>query len=138
MKKTIVSLAVLGLAVVLPRSAFAVFTSVSRSTNTALVSLVGGGTIQMTITLRNISDNTTTTQIYWTTNTVVLPTSFVRASAYIQIDSTITIAGAGIQIYTDNTASDASPLFTYIGSTTTVDPAGLVDATTTTQTLPMA
>jgi hypothetical protein len=133
MKKTIVSLAVLGLAVVMPKSAFAVFSSISRSTNTAVVALLGGGTVQMTITLHNISDNSTTTQVYWTTNTVVLPTSWVLASAYIRVASTMTQAGGGIQIYTDNKAADASPAYTGTGN-----PMGLIDTTTTTKTLAMA
>src|SRR5438477_7713645 len=139
-QKYVIALAVLALTSLMPRSAFAIFQSFGRSTQTAIVSLLGGGTVQMTITLRNVSDNSTTTQIYWTTNTVTLPAGFVDADAYIQLDSTLTASGGGIQIYTDNTASDvpAGERFTYVGSTNSVNPAGLVDLTTTTKTLPLA
>ena len=41
----------------------------------------------------------------------------------------------GIQIYTDNTAADASPSFT---GAATANPAGLVSLSSTTQTLPIA
>ena len=136
MKRYIPAVLILGLAALVPGRAMAAFTSISRSTNTAIAPLTGAGTVAMTVTLRNLSDNSTTTQVYW--SGVTLPTSFVRSGAYAQIDSTITAAGGAVQLYTDNTAADASPLFTYVGSTTSANPVGLVDMTTTTRALPLA
>ena len=136
MKRIIPAVLILGLGVLAPTRSWAAFASISRSTQTAIAGLVGAGTVSMTITLKNLSDNSTTTQFYW--SGVSLPTAFVRSGAYSQVDSTVTIAGGGIQTYTDNTAADAVPKYTYVGSTSTVNPEGLVDATTTTKTLPMA
>ena len=136
MKRSIPALLVFVLAVLAPMGAQAAFSSVSRSTITAIAPLTGAGTVAMQVFLKNLSDNSTTTQIYWTG--VTLPISFVRSGAYAQIDSTVTAAGGAIQVYTDNTASDASPQFTYTGSTTSANPVGLVDMTTTTKALPLA
>ena len=134
-KYVVAALALVGSAL-LPLKAHAAFQSFGRSTNTAIAELTGGGTVLMAITLRNISDNSTTTQLYWTG--VTLPSTFVRSGAYIDLASTMTASGGGIQIYTDNTSSvDANPKYTYASSTFS-NPAGLVDTTTTTKTLPLA
>ena len=130
MKKYIVPFVLLGLAVLVPKPAFAVFQSISRTTSTAVASLTGAGLTQMNILLKSLSDNSTTTQIYWTG--VILPASFTTANAYVQLFSTMTASGGGIQIYTDNKAADAVPAYTG-----TSNPAGLVNASATTRTLPI-
>ena len=134
-KNHVLFAAMIGLTALAPFKAWAAFSSVSRTTSTAIAPLTGAGTVAMSVFLKNLSDNSTTTQVYW--SGVSLPTSFVRASAYAQVDSTVTAAGGAIQIYTDNTAADASPQFTYAGSTSSVNPSGLVDTTTTTKALPL-
>jgi len=139
MKKYVVPLLILGCAVLIPVKGFA-FTSVSRTTSTAVSILSGTGQAAMDIIIRNLSDNSTTTQVYWTG--VTLPSGYVASNAYIQLNSTLTAVGAGIQIYTDNEASDANPKFTLPGGVTVgqagSNPAGLVDTTTTTAVLSMA
>jgi len=139
MKKYVVLLLLLGCAALMPAKGFA-FTSVSRSTNTAVSILSGAGLSTFDLIFRNLSDNSTTTQVYW--SGVTLPSSYVAASAYVQLNSTLTASGAGIQIYTDNEASDANPKFTLPGGVTVgqagSNPAGLVDTTTTTAVLTMA
>jgi len=139
MKKYVVLLLLLGCAVLMPAKGFA-FTSVSRTTSTAVSVLSGAGLAKMDIILRNLSDNSTTTQIYW--SGVTLPASYLAANAYVQVNSTLTAAGSGIQIYTDNEAADANPTFTLPGGVSPgqagSNPAGLVDTTTTTAVLSMA
>lgn len=90
------------------------------------------------VTLKNISDNVATSTITW--KNVSLPKSWVLADQYIQVDLDPDTTPWGLQIYTDNTASDASPKFTSAVTAGTVgsNPAGLVDMTTTTKVLAMA
>ena len=89
------------------------------------------------VTLKNISDNTAVSTITYTTKAGA---GWVLADQYIQLDLDPDVSrnpnGWGVQIYTDNKASDAGS-FTFTGSTST-DPAGLVDSTDTTKTLKMA
>ena len=49
---------------------------------------------------------------------------------YIQIDSTLTVAGSGIQTYTDNTNATANPRYSTVPSSTTPSPAGLINTAT--------
>ncbi len=51
------------------------------------------------------------------------------------INATMTQANSGIQMYTDNTASDANPKYTGVPSVT--PPSGLIGTSTTTAVLPM-
>jgi len=84
------------------------------------------------VTLKNISDNSTATQITW--SNLNLPNRWVRAGQYAQVElDPDNSLSWGLQIYTDNKASDANPAYT--GSS---DPMGLVDMTTTTKTVPLA
>ncbi len=126
----------LGLALLAPGTGHAAFASLARSTNTAVATLTGSGSVSMSVAIKKISDNTSDTQINWTG--VTLPANYVLAANYIQLDSTITASGGGIEIYTDNTAADANPRYTGVISSTTQTPAGLVDTTLTTQKLPVA
>ena len=136
----VVAVLALGAIALLPVKGFAAFASVKRTTSPAEANLTGAGSIQMDILLKRISDNSTTTQVFWTG--VTLPASWVRSGAYLQLNSTITVAGGGIQVYTDNKAADASPQFTLRSGVTVgspgSNPAGLVDTTTTTKRLSMA
>lgn len=128
--------AALGLAILAPGASQA-FSSLSKVTNTAVAGVVGTGSVQMSVSVISLNTLTADTAVNW--NNVTLPTSFRVADDYIQLNSTITAAGGGIQIYTDNTAAaDANPLFTGVISSTTLLPAGLVDTANTVFTLPIA
>ncbi len=124
-------------AILAPMASQAAFVGMQRSTVTAsAVFPASAGQIAMTVQVLKTADNTVDpTGINWN-NPVV--GSFSVASDYVKLDSTLSITGAGIQIYTDNTAPDASPRFTGLISSFTATPAGLVNATDTTKTLPMA
>ncbi|MCS7228036.1 MAG: hypothetical protein NZ839_03620, partial [Endomicrobia bacterium] len=75
------------------------------------------------ISIHRRIDNVQVSSITW--SNVVLPTRWVVADQYIKIDFNPNIKRSwGIQIYTDNFASDADPRFT--GSTITVNCAGLI------------
>jgi hypothetical protein len=103
-------------------TSFAAFSGVSRATITACAVFTSGGVVSFDYQLRNLSDNNTTSWIYWDTS-VIAPgvTAWKVASSYILLESTITNASGGIQIYTDNKAADANPAYTGSGN-----PAGLV------------
>jgi hypothetical protein len=90
--------------------------------------------ISFNVTLKNTLNSKTTTQIYW--DGVTLPNGFTRSNVYMEVTSNITEAGSGLQIYTDNMASDANPAFK--GNPAYTNPAGLVDSQRPTFTLPMA
>jgi hypothetical protein len=131
MKYAILSALTLGLSVMAAKEARAAFTVVGTPvSNTASVQLTQAGTVSMTVSLKNMSDNATATSIGW--SGVTLPTGWKNANQYIQLDTVITANGGGVQILTDN--KNSSPAYT--GSTTTA--AGLVDNSNTTKTLQMA
>src|SRR5690349_21044703 len=104
-KRLAASLLVGGLAAFVPAIGHA-FTSAQISTNTA-VATVTGGSVAMTVAIRKVSDNSSDTQLNWTS--ISAGSGWVASSNYIQIDSTLTVQGSGIQTYTDNMAADASP-----------------------------
>lgn len=108
-------------------SAFA-WQSFNVSTFTAQA-VTSGGSISMSASL-----NGSGTQLSFTGITIGT-TKWKAADNYIVMHSTITNSAGGIQIYTDNTASDAPARFT--GDVTLLNPAGLVDSSNTTSTLPM-
>ena len=83
------------------------------------------------VSIHNRLDDSTTTYLSWTTPT--LPHSgWIAANQYIKIDCVPNVYGWGIQIYTDNKASNANPKYTGTGN-----PVGLISSTTTI-TLPLA
>ena len=129
-------IAALGLVMGGASSSFAAFAGLARSTSTASAVLSGAGTVAMSVSIHKTADNSADTAINWTG--VTLPRGFVVANDYIQLNSTMSATGGGIQIYTDNTAADASPKFTGSISSFTITPAGLVDTTTSSKALPMA
>lgn len=85
----------------------------------------------VSVTLKNISDNLTTTQMTWSG---IIPgtTQWACADQYLEITTQYHYPGWGVQIYTDNTSGTANPPYTGINN-----PVGLVDTSTTTRTLPM-
>jgi hypothetical protein len=104
------------LAMVVPVTSHA-FTSQAVVTNTASAT-VSGGAAAMSVALLNVSNNATATSIGWTVNA---GSGWQEASQYIQINSTLTLAGSGIQTYTNNTQ------YTGVISSNTASPAGLID-----------
>jgi hypothetical protein len=125
-KRIVVAMLVaLGLTAVASRPAMA-FTDRGASTMTATVGFTGVGTYGMTTSICNVSDNLCTpTQLAWPSINVDLSPGWVLSNQYIKINSTVTQSGSGIQIYTSNMSSGASPLFTGIS---TMSAAGLVNA----------
>lgn len=101
---------------------FAAFATVAKSTVTAAVSFSAAGTVAMSIELRNLNGNATTTQMWWNTAGISLgQTQWRRADAYIVLHTTMTSATGAVQIYTDNGNASASPRYSGTGN-----PAGLV------------
>jgi len=107
------------------------------STQTAIATLSGTGSISFSPSIQVVGSNAGDTTVRWTG--VTLPAGLVRANDYIALASTFTAAGGGIEIYTDNTAADAAP-YNYTGTinATSNPPSGLVDGTSHTARLPMA
>ena len=92
--------------------------------------LTGEGVIQMNVELRRRSDHAPAESIEW--NQVQLPAQWILADSYMVLHSTITTAGGGIMIYTNNAKPDAAPRATglYAG--------GLVDHQNPAHVLPVA
>jgi len=134
-RKQVVSLAVLACAALIPVKGFA-FTSVTRSTQTALATFTGAGSASLVVSLNSGS------QITWASPTA--GSGWTDSSNYLIVQSTVTAFGGGDQIYTDNVASDASPKWTgtVIPTTSTGtaanNPTGLVCSSNTATTLPLA
>lgn len=110
---------------------WAAFATVSKATVTASAVLSGAGQVAMSVSVRNISNNAVAASVAWTG--VTLPTAWKLADQYLLLNSTITAATGGIQIYSNNKAADAAPAYTGLANAS-----GLVDNTDTTKTLPMA
>jgi hypothetical protein len=124
------ALASVAAAIAVTTSAHA-YTFNSAVTSTASVT-VGGGSVAMSVVIRNVSNNNEVSEIAWTANA---GGPWTQAEQYLQIASTLSVAGSGIQTYTDNkNAANARPLYT--GSTMTAS--GLVNTADTTATLPTA
>ena len=108
---------------------FASFTSsITRSTYTASISITTGGTVTFSALLKNISDGSAATSITWS-GVSVGSTKWKQSDVYLELHTTTTLVGSALQIYTDNTAADASPK--YLGQPSQRDPSGLVGSSTT-------
>ena len=84
--------------------------------------------------IKRLSDNIEVSSITFTrVDLIGLPTSWVVADQYLEIEAEPGNISWGMQIYTDNTSSLANPKYTG-----TDDPAGLVDTSTTTKRLQMS
>jgi hypothetical protein len=91
-------------------------------------------------TLYNIANNTVTSPQKVTWTLPPLPTGWVRADQYLQLDVDINSISWGVQLYTDNTAADAVPKFVspVASGQPGSNPAGLIDSATKGHPLPMA
>jgi len=117
------------------RSAFSATQTVSSGTFTAIAVSTGTGTVSLSIQLQTLTGGTTS-QIWWDTSKIFLGTTqWQRADACIILYSNITSTTGAVQIYTDNSAPDANPQFQPV--VTSTDPAGLVDTSSVSATLPM-
>ncbi len=143
MKKLFAIVLAVALAMSMPVSAFAAFTSDGASATTATVSpTTGSGAIITTFSaaLKKISDNTAATSITWT-GVQAQNTDWKSADQYIETQGFETNATWGIQVFTDNKGAltalptpAPNPLYTGVAGT---DPAGLVKTTDTTKVIPM-
>lgn len=84
-------------------------------------------------TIHNVLDNSATDYISW--SPPALPCDWKTAGQYIKIEVEPNLSQWGIQIYTDNAASDANPKYT--GSTITANCAGLIDTVLTSKRIPL-
>lgn len=137
MRKLFVAVFTLCIVAVMGSASFA--DSITVSTMTASVTFFSQGVVNVGFDLMNLTGGPTT-QIWWDPAKIIVGTpDWVGAGAYIVLYSTLTELNSGIEIYTDNMASDANPQ--YAGgvqtSTGAANPAGLVDANTTTNALRM-
>ena len=136
-KRMAVFLAVCGALTFAAAPVFA-FTSISKSTNVATVTFSGDGTMFLQVQLKNLSDNSATTQIWWNTASITPGvTQWVRSDAYMVVYTTMTNALGAVRIYTDNLNAAATPQYTGVGNA-----AGLVgmysgDPTASSSTLSM-
>jgi hypothetical protein len=132
-QKYMASLVGLGLIMAAPVTSHA-FTSQQVVTETAQAT-VTGGSAAMNIALLTVGTNAPATAVGW--NAPTAGGGWQMASQYLQINSTLTVTGAGIQTYTKNKSSGANPLYTALISTFTPGCAGLV-APSGTSVLPVA
>ena len=88
----------------------------------------------MSIAILNVSNNAAAASIAWPS--INAGQSWTEASQYLQIASTLTVVGAGIQTYLNNTLGTANPKYT--GAISSSTSAGLVNTVTTTQVIPLA
>src|SRR3954471_17998007 len=131
MKKVIRSLVLIATFSLAAIQSWAAFAGGTKLTATASAGFTGAGSVSISITIKNMSNQQVASPqtITWSGG---VPATWRIASQYIQLDSTITADSGGIQIYTDNKAADASP----IASTGIC--AGLVDTANTQLVLPLA
>jgi len=116
--------------------ATAAFNPVKKSTMTAQIAFTAVPSGTMTVALKKVSDNSAATQLSWSDVTPAV-TAWKAANEYIEVTNTYNQTGWGIQIYTDNCATDADPRF-YIVNPTTVNPCGLIATDDKKSTLPLA
>jgi hypothetical protein len=110
------------------------FTSDGKQALAASTKTGGVGIISIaSAVIKNISDNGTVATIGWTNTSP----GWQVSTQYIDMVSSITTTSGGIQYYTDNTNSAASPKWNVAISSVNPTPAGLLDPTGT-QKLPTA
>jgi hypothetical protein len=90
---------------------------------------------QFSVTIKNRSDNSTATQIGW--SSIRTGSSWQMADQYLELSVQGNQLNWGVQLYTDNTNGTANPRYTGTVSST-VPNGGLVNSSLTTQVLPMA
>lgn len=126
MRKLLVAVLALGLVAAMKAPSFAAFASVRISTFTASTTFSGTGSVNMSASLIGGSS------LSWSGVTIGT-TKWKASDVYVQVHSTITASGGGIQIYTDN-RNGTVVAERYSG---TGNPAGLVSLSSTTATIPM-
>jgi len=146
MKKQLIAALVLVAAAIGATTPSWAFQSVQKTTVTAGTFVGGARVARFTLNIRDISNQLVnlpiTSSITW--SGVQSGQGWTMASRLLVLNSTVTDNNGGIQIYTENTASDASPKFVdpTPSSTTNADSnaAGLLEGLTGTSSkaLPMA
>jgi len=133
MKKLIAIITAMTFVVSMATPASAGWTSIASIRKTASVTVGGtaGTLVTFSLSLKNLADNSTASSIAW--NAVSGgTTAWLKANQYVQARGFGNWETWGIQVYTDNMRSDASPK--YSG---TSDPAGLVRADNTLFSIPV-
>lgn len=134
MRRLLVSLLVSSSVVGLAGVAQAAFESRGTTPVTAQVVFASSGVVTVSAVLKKTADNSGASEIGWDAASIIVGTTKWKASnTYIELTSNITAATGGIQIYTDNKKSGASPKYT--GSA--INPSGLVCVASTGTVLPM-
>jgi len=135
-RKYLAGLATAGFVMAVPTSNHAAFTSQGTQALTASATTGGTAIVALaSVTIKNRSDNATATTITWTGATP--GAGWLVSDQYVDMLSSITTISGGIQYYTDNTNTAATPRYTLAVTSGTPTPAGLVD-TSGTQKLPTA
>ncbi len=116
--------------------ATAAFNPVSKGTVAGGVVFTEDPSGEMSVALKEISDDSSATEISWTGVTPGV-TEWKAADQYIEVTNTYNATGWGIQIYTDNCAAGADPQF-YIVDPSSVNPAGLLATDNKKDVLPLA
>ncbi|MBN1405222.1 MAG: hypothetical protein JW946_01745 [Candidatus Omnitrophica bacterium] len=131
MKKLIVSLIAVSMVLSIPCSAFAFTQDGIQPYNATVTPATGTGQIVtvFSASLRRIDNDNVASSVTWSSVTAQA-TDWKSANQYIRVGGFETYATWGIQVYTDNVNSTPA----YSGSG---DPAGLVNNTDRSKTLPM-
>ena len=145
MKKQRIALVAIAAAMFAASAPSWAFQSVGISTVTAGMHTNGSKVARFTLSIRDTSNpfGTSRSSITWS-GVDPLSTGWKIADQLVVMNSTVTDVGGGIQIYTDNTAADATPKFVdptpAISSNTDSAAAGLLEGLsgTTSKVLPMA
>jgi hypothetical protein len=87
-----------------------------------------------TVSILNRSNNAAATQVDWTNPLA----AWALADQYLSVETDSTIISWGVQLYTNNTASNANPRYTGLVSSFTQTPAGLVNIVDTKSLVPLA
>lgn len=126
MRKLLVAVLALGLMASVKATSYA-YTAISTTTFSGTVTFTGTGSVSM-----SVAWNTGAAMQF--TGITIGTTKWKAADNWLVVSSTMTDATGGIQITTNNRITSAVPRFT---GATSANAAGLVNASNTTQALPM-
>jgi hypothetical protein len=127
---------VMGMVVACLGIATAAFNKVDKKTVAGGIEFTGLGSGVITVALKTVVGNNSATELSWSGVTLAV-TEWKAADQYIEVTNTYNRTGWGIQIYTDNCASDANPRF-YIVDPSSVNPCGLIATVDKKSVLPLA
>jgi hypothetical protein len=132
MRKLLVAVLALGLAVALKSTSFAYSTVGAPSTFSGGIQFTQAGSVSMTVSWQSGTSMTFTGN----GGVTIGSTHWKAADNFLNLTTNMTDGTGGVQINTDNTGASAGA-YKYTGSTSAASCAGLVNGTITTQVLPM-